>query len=69
MPLAAAATVASIVVPRAFADEEVAPVVEKIVLGPPPTDWGLKMTYYDDCQKVDHHHLHHHICCHRYFAA
>ena len=25
---------------------------EKVVLGPPPTDWGLKQSYYEDAQKV-----------------
>lgn len=25
---------------------------EKPVLGPPPADFGLKYSFYDDCQKV-----------------
>jgi len=28
---------------------------EKIELGPPPTDFGIKNNYYDDCQKVVNH--------------
>ena len=38
-----------------FAADETAAVAEpaKVVLGPAPTDFGLKLTdYYDDCQKV-----------------
>ena len=39
------------------ADDKAAATVEepKVVLGPAPTDFGLKLTdYYDDCQKVSH---------------
>ena len=56
VPLTIAASVASILVPKSFADDAapaatpVAP--EKVGLGPPPSDWGLKQVYYDDCQKV-----------------
>jgi photosystem II Psb27 protein len=28
---------------------------EKIELGPPPTDFGIKNSYYEDCQKVVNH--------------
>ena len=45
---------------NANADDAVKPVstevkVEKIELGPPPTDFGIKNNYYDDCQKVVNH--------------
>lgn len=32
-----------------------APVPEVVVLGPPPTDFGLKFDFYTDCQKVVDH--------------
>ena len=45
-----------IVTTSVFAADEKAATVEepKVVLGPAPTDFGLKLTdYYDDCQKVN----------------
>lgn len=41
------------------ADDKAAVTTEeaKVVLGPAPTDFGLKLTdYYDDCQKVGSKH-------------
>jgi photosystem II Psb27 protein len=63
VPFTIAAAAASILVPRAFADDApavvatpAAPVAPaKPELGPPPADWGLKQVYYDDCQKVINH--------------
>jgi len=53
------ATATALIVPlvtatSVFAADEKAAVEEpKVVLGPAPTDFGLKLTdYYDDCQKV-----------------
>ena len=37
------------------AEGAAAPVVEKVDLGPPPTDFTLKNNYYDDCQQVINH--------------
>ena len=45
-----------IVTTSVFAADEKAATAEepKVVLGPAPTDFGLKLTdYYDDCQKVN----------------
>lgn len=37
------------------ASGDAAPVVEKVALGPPPTDFTLKNDYYSDCQQVINH--------------
>ena len=54
MPFAFLATFASVIAP-ALADEVAAVVADKVVLGPIPSDWGLKYEYYADSQKVVNH--------------
>jgi len=64
--VAGLASVASIAAPLKALAEEVTtsapapaaaapPAPEKPVLGPPPSDFGLKYIYYDDCAKVVSH--------------